>query len=86
MRSSQKWARPLLSTTETVDHETAAIGRFFVAQVVTLQDPWLEKLYVYASWLVRLLPSLDVPADINVSDVILRLDAFKLVQSGSGSA
>lgn len=29
----------------------------FVAQVVSLDDAWLEKLNAYTSWLSRLLPS-----------------------------
>lgn len=58
----------------------------FVAQVVSLNDPWLEKLYVYASWLSRLLPSRDVPADINVTDDMLKLEAFKLNEGENGSA
>jgi type I restriction enzyme R subunit len=58
----------------------------FVAQVVPLNDPWLEKLYVYASWLSRLLPSRDVPADINVTDDMLQLEAFKLNKGEEGSA
>lgn len=58
----------------------------FVAQVVSLEDPWLEKLYVYASWLSRLLPSRDVPADINITDDMLTLDAFKLHKGEEGSA
>lgn len=58
----------------------------FVAQVVTLSDPWLEKLYVYSSWLSRLLPSRDVPADINITDDMLTLDAFRLNQGEEGSA
>lgn len=58
----------------------------FVAQVVSLNDPWLEKLYVYSSWLARLLPSRDVPADINVTDDMLKLEAFKLNKGEEGNA
>lgn len=58
----------------------------FVAQVVALNDPWLEKLYVYASWLSRLLPSRDVPPDIYVTDDMLTLEAFKLNKGEEGSA
>ena len=58
----------------------------FVAQVVALNDPWLEKLYVYSSWLSRLLPSRNVPADINITDDMLKLEAFKLNVSETGSA
>ena len=58
----------------------------FVAQVVSLNDPWLEKLYVYLSWLARLLPSREVPPDINVTDDMLTLEAFKLNKGEEGSA
>ncbi|MEQ9695090.1 DEAD/DEAH box helicase family protein [Shimia sp. SDUM112013] len=58
----------------------------FVAQVVKLSDPWLEKLYAYCSWLSRLLPSRDVPPDIDVSDDMLELSAFRLQKEAEGSA
>lgn len=58
----------------------------FVAQVVALQDPWLEKLYAHTSWLSRLLPSRDVPADVMIADDMLTLSAFKLQQGEDGSA
>jgi type I restriction enzyme, R subunit len=58
----------------------------FVAQVATLNDSWLEKLYVYASWLSRLLPSRDVPADISLSEEMLDLSAFRLNKEEEGSA
>ncbi|MBZ4024071.1 DEAD/DEAH box helicase [Rhodobacter sp. TJ_12] len=58
----------------------------FVAQVVSLNDAWLEKLYAYSSWLSRLLPSRDVPADITISDDMLNLAAFKLQKGEEGSA
>ena len=58
----------------------------FVAQVVALNDAWLEKLFVYTSWLSRLLPSRDVPGDVNITDDMLSLSAFKLDQHSDGSA
>lgn len=48
----------------------------FVAQIVQLNDTWLEKLYVYADWLARLLPSREVPPEIGISDDMLRLRAI----------
>lgn len=59
-------------------------GRFysFLAQVVQLGDPWLEKLYAYTSWLVRLLPNREVPPDITITDDMLRLKAFKVAETG----
>jgi type I restriction enzyme R subunit len=58
----------------------------FVAQVVSLNDAWLEKLYAYTSWLSRLLPSRDVPADITINDDMLNLSAFRLQKGEEGSA
>jgi len=58
----------------------------FVAQVVSLKDAWLEKLYAYTSWLSRLLPSRDVPADIAITDDMLNLSAFKIQKGEEGSA
>ncbi len=58
----------------------------FVAQVVSLNDPWLEKLYAYTSWLSRLLPSRNVPAEIMITDDMLKLSAFKLQKGVEGSA
>lgn len=58
----------------------------FVAQVVALNDAWLEKLFVYTSWLSRLLPSRGVPADVNITDDMIDLSAFKLRKEEDGSA
>jgi type I restriction enzyme R subunit len=58
----------------------------FVAQVVSLNDAWLEKLYAYSAWLSCLLPSRDVPADITITDDMLTLLAFKLQKGEEGSA
>ena len=58
----------------------------FVAQVVRLEDTDLEKLHAYAAWLDRLLPNREVPPDIEITDDMLRLQAFKVVQKEEGSA
>lgn len=58
----------------------------FVAQVMKLEDTWLEKLFSYASWLSRLLPSREVPPDIEITDDMLRLQAFKVKKKEQGSA
>ena len=58
----------------------------FVAQVVRLDDTELEKLYSYGAWLSRLLPNREVPPDIEITDDMLRLHAFKVVQKEKGSA
>lgn len=58
----------------------------FVAQVVRLDDTELEKLYSYSAWLSRLLPNREVPPDIEITDDMLRLHAFKVVLKEKGSA
>lgn len=58
----------------------------FVAQVVRLGDTDLEKLHAYAAWLDRLLPHREVPPDIEITDDMLRLQAFKVEQKEEGSA
>jgi type I restriction enzyme R subunit len=58
----------------------------FVAQVIRLDDTGLEKLYSYASWLSRLLPNRELPPDIEITDEMLRLQAFKIEQKQEGSA
>lgn len=58
----------------------------FVAQVTRLNDTGLEKLYVYSSWLSRLLPSRDVPPEISLSEDMLQLSAFRLSKEEEGSA
>jgi type I restriction enzyme, R subunit len=58
----------------------------FLAQIMTLGDTWLEKLYVYASWLDRKLPDREQPADPDITDEMLRLAAFKVEHKAEGSA
>jgi type I restriction enzyme R subunit len=58
----------------------------FVAQVVRLADTSLEKLYAYASWLTRLLPNREEPPDIEITEDMLRLQAFRVEQKEEGSA
>lgn len=58
----------------------------FVAQVVRLGDTSLEKLYAYADWLDRMLPSREQPPEIEITDEMLRLRAFRVQQKEAGSA
>lgn len=58
----------------------------FVAQVVKLNDVWLEKMYCYTAWLSRLLPSREIPADITITDDMLNLSAFRLQEGEAGNA
>lgn len=58
----------------------------FIAQVWSLQDSSLEKLHAYSTWLVRLLPNRQVPADIEITDDMLNLRAFKTEKKQEGSA
>lgn len=50
----------------------------FIAQVMRLEDTNLEKLYSYGAWLARLLPNRQVPPEIEITDDMLRLQAFKV--------
>ncbi|HAU1788575.1 TPA: type I restriction endonuclease subunit R [Legionella pneumophila] len=58
----------------------------FVAQVMRLQDTWLEKLFSYASWLNRLLPNREVPPEIEITEDMIRLQAFRIEKKEQGSA
>jgi hypothetical protein len=58
----------------------------FVAQVVRLSDTGLEKLYSYSAWLSRLLPNRLIPPDIDITEDMLRLQAFRVEQKEHGSA
>lgn len=58
----------------------------FIAQVIRLEDTGLEKLYSYGAWLARLLPNREVPPDIEITEDMLRLQAFKVEQKEAGSA
>ena len=51
-----------------------------------LDDTSLEKLFAYGSWLNKLLPSREVPADIEITEDMLRLKVFKLDKKEEGSA
>lgn len=50
----------------------------FIAQVVPLADPDLEKLHIFGAWLKRLLPTRDAPQGGDVTDDMLDLQALKL--------
>lgn len=58
----------------------------FIAQIMKLEDTSLEKLYSYGAWLARLLPNREVPPEIEITDEMLRLQAFKVEQKEQGSA
>lgn len=65
-----------------------SFGRFysFIAQVMRLEDTSLEKLAAYANWLSRLLPNREVPPEIEITEDMLRLQAFKVIEKEKGSA
>jgi type I restriction enzyme R subunit len=46
----------------------------------------VEELYAYGSWLARLLPNREVPPEIDVTDDMLRLHAFRVEHKEAGSA
>jgi len=56
----------------------------FLAQVVHLDDTGLEKLYSYAAWLIRLLPNRQIPPDIEITDDMLQLTAFRVQEERAG--
>lgn len=58
----------------------------FVAQVIRLSDTGLEKLYSYTAWLARLVPNREIPADVEITEDMLRLQAFRVEQKEQGSA
>ena len=58
----------------------------FIAQVIRLDDTSLEKLHAYGSWLSRLLPNREIPPEIEVTDDMLRLQAFKISKTEEGQA
>lgn len=58
----------------------------FIAQVMRLEDTGLEKLASYGNWLTRLLPNREVPPEIEITEEMLRLQAFKVEQKQQYSA
>lgn len=58
----------------------------FVAQIVRLGDTSLEKLYAYTDWLDRMLPNREQPPEVEITDEMLRLRAFRVQQKEIGSA
>lgn len=59
----------------------------FIAQVHPLEDTDLEKLACYGDWLSRLLPNREIPPEIEITDEMLDLQAFRVdsKEEGSGS-
>lgn len=58
----------------------------FVAQIIRLADTTLEKLYAYSDWLDRMLPNREQPPEVEITDEMLRLRAFRVQQKEAGSA
>jgi len=58
----------------------------FIAQVIKLEDTSLEKLSAYGVWLSKLLPNREVPPEIEITDEMLRLRAFKVDQKEHADA
>lgn len=58
----------------------------FIAQVMKLEDTSLGKLYAYGAWPACLLPNREVPPEIEITDDMLRLQAFKVEHKEQGSA
>ena len=58
----------------------------FIAQVISLEDTGLEKLACYGGWLSRLLPNRELPPEIEVTEEMLRLQAFRVDRKEQGNA
>ena len=58
----------------------------FIAQIMRLEDTDLEKLATYGDWLARLLPNREIPPEIDITDEMLRLHAFRVEQKEDGAA
>ena len=58
----------------------------FIAQVVRLEDNDLEKLFVYTSWLSKMLPSRTVPAEVEITEDMLLLKAFRIEEKQNEGA
>jgi type I restriction enzyme R subunit len=58
----------------------------FIAQVISLEDTSLEKLASYGGWLSRLLPNRELPPEIEITEEMIRLEAFKVDKKEQGSA
>ncbi|MCY3877912.1 MAG: DEAD/DEAH box helicase family protein [Rhodobacteraceae bacterium] len=58
----------------------------FIAQVISLEDTNLEKLACYGNWLSRLLPNRELPPEIEVTEEMLNLKAFRVEKKEEGSA
>ncbi|WP_299550867.1 type I restriction endonuclease [uncultured Tateyamaria sp.] len=58
----------------------------FIAQIISLEDTSLEKLASFGGWLSRLLPNRELPPEIEITEDMLRLQAFKVDKKEQGSA
>ncbi|SFO25837.1 type I restriction enzyme, R subunit [Roseovarius lutimaris] len=58
----------------------------FIAQVISLEDTSLEKLASYGGWLSRLLPNRELPPEIEITEEMIRLEAFKVDKKEQGNA
>lgn len=58
----------------------------FIAQVMRLEDTDLEKLAAFGNWLSRLLPNREVPPEVEITEDMLELQAFKVKKKEEGDA
>lgn len=58
----------------------------FVAQIIRLGDTSLEKLHAYTDWLDRMLPNRERPPEVEITEEMLRLRAFRVQQKEVGPA
>ncbi len=58
----------------------------FISQVIYLEDTSLEKLHAYGEILVRMLPSREIPPDIQITDDMLDLQATRVEKKAEEQA
>lgn len=58
----------------------------FLSQVVALGDADLEKLYSYAGWLQRMLPRREGGEEIEITDEMLKMQAYRVEMTSQGDA
>ncbi len=58
----------------------------FIAQIVRLDDTSLEKLFNYSAWLIKLLPNRLIPPEIEITEDMLLLQAFRVEEKENENA
>ena len=85
-RSELKHAEIALPGAAAWAVEAFGEAAFYRALEEVRDEAGLEKLYTYAAWLSRLLPNREIPAEIEITEDMLRLQAFRVEQKEKGTA